>query len=143
MKKARYIKKSLISQRQKNCDLIVMGRKGRHRIERALVGSVTARVIGHSRKDVLVVPDKTAIGWKTILLATDGSIYSKAAADKAIDLAKFYGGKLKVVSGVDVPSEFYAEAPDAVEDLTKKGRRFCCECEGKGRSIRYRYKQLI
>ena len=118
-----------------NCDLIVMGRKGRHRIERALVGSVTARVIGHSRKDVLVVPDKTAIGWKTILLATDGSIYSKAAADKAIDLAKFYGGKLKVVSGVDVPSEFYAEAPDAVEDLTKKAEGFVVNVKEKAEAF--------
>jgi nucleotide-binding universal stress UspA family protein len=114
-----------------NCDLIVMGRKGRHRIERALVGSVTARVIGHTRKDVLVIPDKTAIGWKTILLATDGSIYSKAATDKAIDSAKAYGGKLKVVSGVDVPTEFYAEAPDAVEDLTKKAEGFVVNVKEK------------
>lgn len=107
-----------------SCDVIVMGRKGRHRIERALVGSVTARVIGHARKDVLVVPEKTAIGWKTILLATDGSIYSKAAADKAIDLAKSYGGDLKVISVVDVPAEFYGEAPGIVEDLVKKAKTY-------------------
>jgi len=37
-------------------DLIVMGRKGKHGIEKALIGSVTARVIGHSQKDVLIVP---------------------------------------------------------------------------------------
>jgi nucleotide-binding universal stress UspA family protein len=114
-----------------NCDLIVMGRKGRRRIERALVGSVTARVIGHARKDVLVVPDKTAIGWKTILLAMDGSICSEAAADKAIDLAKAYGGKLKVVSAVDIPTEFYAEASNAVENLTKKAEGFLVNVKEK------------
>jgi nucleotide-binding universal stress UspA family protein len=39
-----------------NCDLIVMGRRGLGRLERSLVGSVTARVIGYSQRDVLVVP---------------------------------------------------------------------------------------
>src|SRR4030043_1426967 len=55
-----------------NCDLIVMGRKGLSKLSKALVGSVTARVIGHSHRDVLVVPDSTSIGWKRILVSTDG-----------------------------------------------------------------------
>src|SRR5512134_1392129 len=33
-----------------NCELIVMGRRGLKHIERALVGSVTARVVGHSHR---------------------------------------------------------------------------------------------
>jgi nucleotide-binding universal stress UspA family protein len=33
-----------------NCDVIVMGKRGLRRIERALIGSVTARVIGHTQK---------------------------------------------------------------------------------------------
>ena len=33
-----------------NFDLIVMGRRGRQRVEKALVGSVTARVIGNSQR---------------------------------------------------------------------------------------------
>lgn len=107
-----------------NCDLIVMGRKGLHRLERAFIGSVTARVIGHSRRDVLVVPVETKIGWKNILLATDGSKYSEAAIDKAIDFAKSYRGRLKAVSVVDVPAEYYAEAPKAVEDLIKSAKGF-------------------
>jgi nucleotide-binding universal stress UspA family protein len=36
--------------------VIVMGRRGLRHIERALIGSVTARVIGHTQRDVLVVP---------------------------------------------------------------------------------------
>ena len=44
-----------------NCDLIVMGRHGTNDLERVLVGSVTARVIGYTHKDVLVVPDSTAL----------------------------------------------------------------------------------
>ncbi len=103
-----------------NCDLIVMGRRGLRRLERAFMGSVTARVIGHSRKDVLVVPRDTGIGFGRLLLATDGSIYSNAATKRAIDLAKSYGSALMAVSVVDVPPEFYAEAPNAFEDMVLK-----------------------
>lgn len=114
-----------------NCDVIVMGRRGMSRLKRALVGSVTARVIGHTKKDVLVVPGETAIEWKNILLATDGSKYSGIAADKAIDFAKSYGGILKVISVVDVPAEFYAESPKAVEDLTEKAKTFVAKVKKK------------
>jgi len=103
-------------------DLIVMGRRGTKALERAFVGSVTARVIGHSAVDVLVIQRNTALGWKKILLATDGSKYSAAAADKAIDLAKAYGGELAVVSVVDVNEEFQTTAPEAVEKMIKKSR---------------------
>jgi len=107
-----------------NCDLIVLGRKGMSRIERVLMGSVTARVIGHSQRDVLVVPEDTKIGWKSIFLSTDGSKYSEAATNKAIDFARSYGGEIKAVSVVDVTEEFMAQAPGAVESLVKKAKGF-------------------
>ena len=107
-----------------NCDIIVMGRRGLRRIERALVGNVTARVIGHTQRDVLVVPRDTRVGWKKILVATDGSIYSKVAIEKAISFAQSYGGELVVVSVVDVPTEFYAEAPQAVDEMIKKAKEY-------------------
>jgi nucleotide-binding universal stress UspA family protein len=107
-----------------NCDLIIMGRRGLRPVERMLVGRVTARVIGHSQRDVLVVPGKSTIGWRTIVFATDGSRYSAAAAEKAIAFARSYGGVLKAVSVVDVPTEFYAEAPEAVDDLVRKAKGY-------------------
>lgn len=107
-----------------NADIIVMGRRGVHGIERALVGSVTARVIGHTQRDVLVVPQEGAVGWKKILVATDGSKYSAAAVRKAVDFAQSSGGELLVISVVDVPAEFYAEAPKAVEDLIRKAKEY-------------------
>ncbi len=114
-----------------NCDLIVMGRRGHRKIKRALIGSVTARVIGYSQRDVLVVPKDTIIGWKMILLPTDGSKFSDAATEKAIDFAKSYGGELKAISVVDVPTEYYAEAPKAVEDLTRKAKEFVADVKKK------------
>jgi nucleotide-binding universal stress UspA family protein len=107
-----------------NCDLIIMGRRGLRPVERMLVGVVTARVIGHTQRDVLVVPNGTEVGWKTIVLATDGSRYSATAAERAIAFARAYGGELRVLSVVDVPAEFYAEAPAAVEDLVRKAKGF-------------------
>lgn len=119
-----------------NCDLIITGRKGTRHHEKSLMGSVTARVIGHSQRDVLVVPDGSYVGWNTILIATDGSRYSRTAAEKAIDFAESYGGQLRVVSVVDVPSEFYAEAPNAVDDMINKAKGYVrdirLQAESKG-----------
>jgi nucleotide-binding universal stress UspA family protein len=114
-----------------NCDVIVMGRRGLRRIERALIGSVTARVIGHTQRDVLVVPLGTVVGWKKIVFATDGSKYSAKAAERAISFAKSYGGELRVISIVDVPTEFYAEAPQAVDDLVRKAKGYVADVKKK------------
>ncbi|MBI4849158.1 MAG: universal stress protein [Nitrospirae bacterium] len=114
-----------------NYDLIVMGRHGKGRIEKALVGSVTARVIGYTQRDVLVVPGDASIGWGHILLPTDGSKYNKAATEKAVDLAKSYAGDLKVLSVVDVTDEFHAEAPGAVEELVRQAKKIASDVREK------------
>ncbi|HMK61898.1 MAG TPA: universal stress protein [Dissulfurispiraceae bacterium] len=107
-----------------NCDIIVMGRTGKSNLERALVGSVTARVIGYTYKDVLVVPKGTSAGWKSIVVASDGSKYSTAAGARAIDFASSYNGELNVISVVDVPPEFYGESPETVDRMIEKARGY-------------------
>lgn len=73
---------------KKQAGLIVMGRRGRTGLMRLLMGSVTARVIGHTPRNVLIVPRASVIKWKNIVIATDGSKYSEAAAKEAINLIK-------------------------------------------------------
>jgi nucleotide-binding universal stress UspA family protein len=107
-----------------NCDLIIIGRRGMSKFKRTLIGSVTARVIGHSLRDVLIVPEKTQIGWQKVLVTTDGSKYSDAAAEKAINFTQSYGGELKILSVVDIPSSVYGEAPAAVEEMVKKAKGY-------------------
>jgi nucleotide-binding universal stress UspA family protein len=104
------------------CGLIVLGRRGMTRLERAMVGSVTARVVGHSPVDVLVVPRDAVIGWQTVVVATDGSRHSTAAAAKAVDFAVSYGGRIVALAAVDLPEEVYAVAPEAVEKFVEKAR---------------------
>jgi len=78
--------------------IIVMGRRGRSGLERLLVGSVTARVIGHTSYKVLVVPRNAALSFERLLVASDGSPASQAAFQTALDLAKWTGGKLTAVT---------------------------------------------
>lgn len=131
------------SAEENNFDLIVMGRHGKSRLERALVGSVTARVIGHTGKDVLVVPDNASVGWDSILISTDGSKFSEAATAKAIDLAKAYGGQIGILSVVDVTEEFHTEAPGAVEELVRKAKGFVDEVRKKAEAHGIKTEPLV
>lgn len=106
-----------------NCDLIVMGRRGLRRLERMLIGSVTARVISHSHRNVLVVPRDTEVDWKRICLATDGSDHSEAALERAIDYAKEMEGGISVTAVVDMHPEFYADATDVVDEMGARARK--------------------
>ncbi len=113
------------------CDLIVMGRRGLRRLERVLIGSVTARVIGHTDRDVLVVPQGTALSFKRILVATDGSSTSNAGADHAINVAASYGGELFALSVVDLPDEAYADAPKVADQLLAKAKGYVAAVKAK------------
>jgi len=108
---------------EENCDLIVMGRRGLGRLERVLVGSVTARVIGFSKKDIIVVPQDSKIGYNDLIIATDGSASSNLVTERAIRFAKKYNSTLHVISVVDVTDEFLAEAPEILEKLILNSKK--------------------
>ena len=82
-------------------DVIAMGRRGRRGLARLMLGDATAKVIGYAQCPVLVVPAKAEM-WKSLLLATDGSRFSDAAAATAAELAKSSNLPLYVLS-VRVP----------------------------------------
>jgi nucleotide-binding universal stress UspA family protein len=104
------------------CDLIVMGRRGISHLERELLGGVTARVIGHTKKDVLVVPEETSLAWDRILVATDGSSRSEEAVNLAIRIAAAHSSKLTVMTVVYTNDEFLALAPSMVTDMVTKAK---------------------
>lgn len=79
-------------------DLIIMGRHGYTGLTRLLMGSVTARVIGHSPCNVLVAPREAPLSFKRLLVASDGSKFSEAAWIEALSLARTMGSELIGVS---------------------------------------------
>jgi nucleotide-binding universal stress UspA family protein len=106
------------------CDLIVVGAKGMLSLEMALMGDTTAKVIGYSVKDVLVVPEKASLGLDKVLLSTDGSEYSRRATTRAMDFAESYGTELCVVSIVEISPEIYSVAPQVVEQKVVKTEKY-------------------
>ena len=97
-------------------DLIIMGRHGYTGLTRLLMGSVTARVIGHSPCHVLVAPRGVPLSFERLLVASDGSPFSEAAWNEALSLAKAMGSALIGVavatSDRDIPT-----ATEAVRHL--------------------------
>ena len=105
---------------EENCDLIVMGRRGRGQGERAFMGSVTERVIGHTDRDVLVVPEGGELAWGHLLLATDGSASSDHALARSLEISQEEKARLSVVSVVYTNDEFYALGQEQVKELYAK-----------------------
>ena len=78
--------------------LIIMGRRGKSGLERLLVGSVTARVIGHTPHKVLVAPRDTVLSFERILVASDGSPASQAAFQEALAISQKTASRLILVT---------------------------------------------
>jgi len=82
-------------------DLIVMGTHGRRGLSRALLGSVTERVIRLSNDPVLAVPPhamgRERDGYERILIPTDGSPAATAAVDHGLAIAEQVGATVRVL----------------------------------------------
>ena len=99
-------------------DLVVIGTRGEHDVERLLLGSVTERVVRSAPVPVLAVPPNSDCSYppESVLVGTDGSEGSDAALAEGIDLASTAGATLHVLSvledsllGIDVRSAAAAE----------------------------------
>lgn len=109
---------------KKQIDMIVIGRRGRKGLAKLLMGEVAAKVIGHAPCKVLVVPRAAVIGPKTILLATDGSGHSIAAADETINIAKRCGSSVIALSSIrsnDETREATANVNKVIKMAQKEG----------------------
>ena len=84
-------------------DCIVMGTHGRTGLDRFVLGSVAERTLRESSVPVLTVHEDSVVGpdLDAILVPTDGSVCSEAAAAHAVDLALSTDAALHVVHVVD------------------------------------------
>lgn len=112
-------------------DLIVLGRRGKRGLARMMVGHATAHVAGNAPCNVLMVPRIGQLWEKRVLLATDGSAHSRAAADAAGAVAKQCGLPLTVVSATTAShSETRkAEAFAAVAAVATKLEQSGVQCD--------------
>jgi len=125
------------------CDLIVVGAKGMLSLEKALMGDTTAKVIGYSVKDVMVVPEKTTLSLDKILLSTDGSEYSRRATVRAMDFAESYGTELHVVSIVEISAEIYSIAPEVVEKKVGEAENYLAGIKKQADARGIKYKGFV
>lgn len=100
-------------------DLIVMGRRGKRGLARMMVGDATAKVVGNAGCPVLIAPRGARMWNGRIVLATDGSAHSEAAAASAIAFAERAGLPLTVMSATTAShsAERRAQAQAAVDKV--------------------------
>lgn len=77
--------------------LIVSGSRGRGRMKRLVMGSISDTVVRHAHCPVLVVRGKPTTFPASILVATDGSEEAAAATNYALDLAAKTGSRLSMI----------------------------------------------
>jgi len=84
----------------RDAGLVAMGTHGRRGLKRLIMGSVTSSVIAASGSDVLVVKKhckKCEGQYRSVLVAYDGSAYSKKALERAGAFAKDEGAEITVL----------------------------------------------
>jgi hypothetical protein len=120
----------IIDEAAKNqVNMIIVGTHGRTGLKRLMMGSVTAKVVGHATCNVLVVPVTAKVECKNILTATDGSRYSDAAAIEAIGISKRCGSSLIVIS-VATSDEEIKSAEDNVKKVVELAEKEGIKTDG-------------
>jgi nucleotide-binding universal stress UspA family protein len=113
-------------------DLVVLGRRGKRGLARLMVGHATAHVAGHAPCNVLMVPRAGQLWSQRIVLATDGSAHSAAAAETARAVASQCQMPVTVVSATtrSHSAERKAEARTAVDRVIAALKAAGVACEG-------------
>jgi nucleotide-binding universal stress UspA family protein len=89
--------------------LIAVGSRGRGRIRRLLMGSISDALVRHATCPVVVVRWKPVVFPAKILLATDASEEATLAFQTAADLSESTGSELHVIHVGEVPLVYHPE----------------------------------
>ena len=115
--------KCIVQEAEKRAvDMIITGKRGAKGLMKLMMGEVVAKVIKNAPCKVLVVPKEAIISYHNILIATDGSRHSEAAASDAVGIAKRCGSSLIALSAYKSNSEQDEAKSNAamVVDMAKK-----------------------
>jgi len=97
-------------------DLIIMGAHGENEKEAYALGSVTKKVMMHTRCPTLIVKKVSPIS--SLLVCVDGSENSIKALDYALKLAEKMGSKITLLNVQE--RRLYESSPKAAEELGEK-----------------------
>ncbi len=90
-----------------NAAFIIMGTDGKSTLRKKFIGSNARKVIDEAPCPVITIKGKEhRQGCKTILLPLDLSRETKEKVDECIEIAKFFGSAVKVMTVVDTRDEF-------------------------------------
>jgi nucleotide-binding universal stress UspA family protein len=107
---------------EKKVDMIIIGRRGRSGLMKVLMGKTAANLIGQAPCKVLIVPRAARVDCRNILIATDGSTHSIAAASEAIGIAKRCGSNIIVISAMH-SEEGLVEAKTHVQQIVEMAQK--------------------
>ena len=118
---------------EEGADLLVLGCEKRSKMEQVLLGGMRTKIISGSPCDVMLVPELSEIRFGKILVGINGTPASKAAGQRALDLAVSYGSEVHAVTAIDIPTDRslrYGVLKDArqkgfkaLEDIVMQGER--------------------
>jgi nucleotide-binding universal stress UspA family protein len=120
MPAGKYASKVLLAEAQ-NHDLLVVGTHDHSRVSEIVLGSTTRETVHEAERPLMIAREPSGGGFlDTLLLATDGSEGSKAAAAAAGALVAAYGGKLEVLHVSDgKQSDSDAVMEDELEEIER------------------------
>lgn len=105
--------------RKNQIDIIVMGSRGRGKIEEFLIGSTAKKVVAKSDRDLLLVRKKK--GYDKLLICVDLSENSKKVMEKGIQIARImdmdYTLFHVIESDTPLPEEIQREIEEKLENL--------------------------
>ena len=115
--------------RSANMDLVTMGARGIKGFASAFLGSVTQLITAHSPLPVLVVKRdaKKSPGPLKVLLAVDGSVYSRAAGEFLSSIPFFDSAEVTILHVIvpgfsDLPERFALEINDRIKEAVASVR---------------------
>lgn len=103
--------------------LVAMGSRGRGRIRRLAMGSVSDSVVRHAHCPVTVVRWKPVVFPARILLATDGSEEAALAAQTAADLARRTDSELHAVTVTAENPYYNVGTTEEVERIRQEAQK--------------------
>lgn len=82
--------------KEKNCDTLILGNKGKSEIPGFALGGVTENVLRHANNAVLIVKNRP--DFSKILVAVDGSKHAQRALNYAVQLGEKYKSKITLLN---------------------------------------------